>query len=248
MSIFVKKKRMQKNLIGDQRNTFTTKLLMDTANIIVKKFVKNGSLNYNNSEDIKHSIIEKYLLKQTKIENAYNGLAKPETYLSAIFYRMILEILRAEKNKIKYNSNTEIKNIEHEHELNPEEKLIINNEKDYLKRVLLTFGKQRVKLNLFLKYYLRLSIVLIDLEQYVPSKIFNKILELLKDNTNIKDKEVYIKLSDTQYLCEKKKVKPDAIRMYINNNIDKILTRLNGNNRAHYSKESFSILFEMTCK
>ena len=166
--------------------------------------------------------------------------------MSAILYRMVLEILRSEKNKPEKNLNkSDNPNVfDNRKVINPEEKLIIENEKKYLKRIMLTLGKDRVKIKLFIKFYFRMLIVILDLKNYVPEKFTKKVLGILQHNENIRDKEIYTKLSEAQNIFETKKVKPDAVRMFINKNINKIINRLNGTNRAFYTKESLQILFE----
>ena len=226
---------------------FTTESLLKITDIVVKKFVKNGSINYNDFDDIKQSVIEKYLIKKERIESSFTGKSKVETYVSAVIYRMILEYLRSDKNRSKRFSDFEdnSKVFEKEKVINPEEQLIINNEKIYLKRVLLTFGKQRVKLILFVKFYFRLLILIRDLFNYVPENKTDEAMKILRKNENVKDKEIYIRLCEMQNLFEQKKVKPDAVRMFINKNIETIINRLNGEGKAYYTKECLQILFEM---
>lgn len=233
--------------IANKTKNFSTDMLLKTADIIIKKFVKNGSINYDDFEDTKQNVIEKYLNKKDIIENAFTGAAKPETYISAVIFRMVLEILRSEKNKPKRNSdlsdNSKIFNSEKV--INPEEKLIIDNEKKYLERVLLTFGDERIKITLFCKFYFRLLILLVDIKGYIPDIFLKQVMKILDDNKNITDKEVFEKLCEVNNLIEQKKLKSDAIRMYVNKNIDKIIIRINGIRRAYYTKETLLILFEM---
>ena len=226
---------------------FTTELLLKTADIIVKRFVKNGSITYDSFEDYKQTIVEKYLLKKEKIEKAYTGQAKPATYISAILYRMVLEVLRKENNTKKNQK----KNVEefflsnNKTVINPEEQLIINNEKEYLGKVLTTLGKDRFKAILFLKYYFRMNISINELQDYVPLNLINKAHELLKFEGNIKDKDVYRKLCEICNSFEEKKIKQDTVRMFINKIIAKIINRLNANKRAFYTKDTLLTLFEL---
>jgi len=226
---------------------FSTELLLKTSSIIVKKFVRNGSVKYDDFEDVKQSLIEKYLNKKDKIERSFNGSAKIETYISAVLYRMVLEILRSEKSKT--NNSTEFEQIvkffKTEKVINPEEQLIIENEKKYLQRVLHTLGKERFKISLFIKYYFRIIINVFDLNNYVPNNLIKSVLKILTFKINTKDKEIFSNLSEVQNSFETKKVKPDAVRMFINKNIEKTINRMNGTNRAFYTKNTLSILFEM---
>ena len=229
-------------------NTFSIEIVIKIADIIVKKFIQNQSIHYSKFDDIKQSVIEKYLLKKDKIETSFSGKSKPETYISSIFYRMVLEILRTEKNKKQRYSDFEdnIKIFEKEKVINPEEKLIIQNEKKYLDRVLTTFSNEKAKIVLFIKFFYQVKISEKEIKKYVKNGDFNKICKILQQNVELKDKEIFLVLCNIQNSIEKKQVKPDAIRMYINNNIKKIIERLNGvNNRTFYTKKTLGLLFEI---
>ncbi len=227
---------------------FSIEMVIKIADIIVKKFVKNKSIHVSEFDEIKQTIIEKYLQKKDKIEINFTEKSKPETYISAILFRMVLEVLRTERNKnqryLDFEDN--IKIFEKEKIINPEEKLIIQNEKEYLKRVLNTFGKEQVKIILFIKIYYQINITNIEIKNYSKNITCKKILNCLGENKDLKEKEIFLLLSRLQNTAEKKQVKPDAIRMYVNNSIKKILERLNGeNNRTFYTKKTLALLFEV---
>ena len=233
----IKKKKINKN--------FSIEIVIKIADIVVKKFVKNNSIHYSEFEDVRQSILEKYLLKKDKIEAAYTGQAKPETYISAILYRMVLEIIRTEKNKLLKQSDFEdnITIFNKEKIINPEEQLIIKNEKEFLSRILYTLGEQRAKITLFIKFFYQIQITENDVKQYAVNKDFNHIYNLFQQNKELKDKEIYNILCDVHNFTEEKKIKPDAVRMYINKNIEKIISRLNGrNNRTFYTKKTLGLL------
>jgi len=238
---------MQIGIYNRKAHVFSTDLLIKVTNIIVKKFVKNGSINFNDFDDVKQNIIEKYLIKKEKIESAYTGSAKPETYISAVVFRMALEIIRRDKNKLQQHSTYEnnVKIYNREKTINPEEELIIKNEKTYLERVLLTLGNDHIKAILFIKFYFRIMIENNDFKNYIPENKINEAEKILQYNDNIRDKEIYLKLCELHNLFEQKQIKPDAVRMYINKNIDKIINRLNNNGRTFYTKDTLSILFEL---
>ncbi len=229
---------------------FSTESVLKITHIVVKKFIRNGSISYNDFQDVSQTVLEKYWKKKDKIESSFSGASKPETYISAIVYRMVLEIIRSEKNKPKHYTDFEPNLETHNHEkvLNPEEELIINNETKYLERVLLTLGDERIKVVLFCKCYFRLWINNEDLIPYVPPHLCDKAYEMLHDTAQLKNKEVYARLCEVHNLVESKTIKPDAIRMYIQKNIEQILFRINGNNRAYYDKDSLRTLFELSDK
>ncbi len=110
---------------------FTTRMLTTITDIIVKKYIKAGYIAPENYEDTRQTIIEKYIAKREHIESLYDKRAKPETYLSAVLYKRMLEIMRSTSSKQKHFGEYEatvLKNGEG-HQITPEEKLIIENEK-----------------------------------------------------------------------------------------------------------------------
>lgn len=218
--------------------------LEQLAQIIISKFISKGVIPYEEKEDIKQTLLEKYLVKEQKIAESFNGKAKPKTYCSAVLYKMTCEVIRSElknwKNINKDASEMLVNNSDNS--LNPEQKAVLQNEVDLLDKVLTTMGAERAKTELFLKYYFRLPIEKYDLERYSSKEV----LELLQNNAHLKDKEIYNNLTKVVEYCENKLVKPDAIRMYINKQLGSIIARLNGKmSRANYSKETLGFLFEI---
>ena len=59
--------------VSAKKTEFSTELLLKISEIVVKKFVKNGSVKYDDYKDVKQSIIEKYLRKKDKIESSFTG-------------------------------------------------------------------------------------------------------------------------------------------------------------------------------
>ena len=92
---------------NDNGSVFTTRMITTITDIIVKKYIKAGYIDAADYEDTKQTIIEKYIAKRERIESLYDKRAKPETYLSAVLYKMMLEILRSETTKDKHFSEYE---------------------------------------------------------------------------------------------------------------------------------------------
>jgi len=234
----MKMKRKEEELI-------TISNVIIIVEIICKKFVSNGSIQTDQFEDLKQSILEKYLLKKDRILNSFNRTAKIETYISSVIYRMALEVLRSKLYKRHENSDP-IKLSNYNNELDPEEQVILKYEKEYLERVLLTLGKNAKKIILFCKVFFRIMIIKKDLIDYISFNILEKVLKELNRSTLMKDKEVYEMLSKIENQAENKNTKADAVRMFILKQIQKIAERMNFGGRAKYTKESLQILFEIT--
>lgn len=220
----------------------------ELCSIIINKFISRGVIPFNEKEDIKQSLLEKYLLKREKIAKAYSGKAQPKTYYSAVLYKMTCEVIRSELNNwktIKSEVNEMLK-YNKDNSLSPEQATIIHNEKDLLDKVLTTFGKERAKIELFLKVFYRVPVSNMDIKECYKNHKSNTSIALAGNMPEAKDKELYSDLAGLVNQYENKDVKPDAIRMYINKYINSILSRLNGKyQRANYSKETLGILFEI---
>lgn len=236
------------NIFGKKdEGVFTTRMLTTITDIIVKKYIKAGFIAPENYEDTKQTIIEKYIAKRQRIESLYDNRAKPETYISAVLYKMMLEILRSGNTKEKHFAEYEstILKGNNDRAITPEEKLIIENEKQYLEKVLISFGAETPKVRLFCKMFFRIKPSVDDVEQYTRQHANNEYIKL----TNIKgtehDKEIFDKLCTLCNAIENKTNKPDAVRMYVNKTVDKIIARLNQNRQTNYNEESLSLLFDM---
>ena len=226
---------------------FTTRMVTTVTDIIVKKYIKAGYIAPDDFEDYKQTIIEKYITKRERIESLYDNRAKPETYISAVLYRMMLEILRAGSTKEKHfgeYENTILKNGEG-HQVTPEERLIIENEKHYLEKVLASFGPETPKVTLLCKMFFRIKPTEKDLEAYLKKKPDNNIIKLTLIEGNELDKDIFDKLCIICNTAENKNNKPDAVRMYVGKTNGKIINRLNLNRQTNYNEESLAILFDM---
>lgn len=238
---------MKKGKNSELRSAFSTEDVLRIIEIIVKKFIKNGSVFYEDYDEMKQILSEKYWRKQDKIIGGYSGKAKPATYLSAVFYRMVLEVLRNSSGKNDSFRKYEKQMLESEKpkSINPEEEYIIKNELKLFKRVLETFGEEKPKVQLFCKMYFKQHITeaeLTGINDGIPERLKMK---LLADNSDMKDKEIYALLCELVNLEANKKVKQDAVRMYIKKSIKNILERLNYGRRAFYTENSLEVLFDM---
>jgi hypothetical protein len=219
--------------------------LLDLAGKVVNHHVKNGSIPLKEKEDIQMGVVEKFLLKADSITAAFKGEAKLSTYYTAVLHKMCCELIR--KNIKQWNQvpSEEI----HLGESTAEstlERLVINDEIRLLKKILVLFAEESNKLRLFLAYYYQLVVLERDISRYDQDYIKNK-LDTLFTQIDIKNKgEIFERLAIAVQRAEKKNIKSDAVRMWLNKSIDSIVERLNGPfNRAGYDKESMQILFEM---
>lgn len=226
---------------------FTTRMVTTVTDIIVKKYIKAGYIAPDDFEDYRQTIIEKYITKRERIESLYDKRAKPETYISAVLYRMMLEILRAGSSKEKHHCEYEttiLKNGEG-HQVTPEERLIIENEKRYLEKVLASFGPEAPKVTLLCKMFFRIRPTEQELEAYLKKKPDSDLIKLTHIEGNELDKDIFDRLCAICNAAENKNNKSDAVRMYVGKTNGKIINRLNLNRQTNYNEESLAILFDM---
>lgn len=230
-------KKSNTNLLSDE-------LIIHLTEKVVQRYVEAGTIPKKEKEDVKMSVIEKFLQKQNSINNAYKGDAKISTYYVAVLSRMTCEVIRKElkhwKNQNQDNFDNEIYT-----DTDLEEKLIIKDETKLLNRILLIFDDEFFKIKLFLAYFYQLKIDESLIKEYDNNCKINNI-ETYFSQTNLNNKgDIFKNLANIVNIVENKDLKADAIRMWLNKCINKIIFRLNNPyNRANYDKESLGILFE----
>lgn len=228
------------------QSVFTNDMLLKISEIIVKKYIKIGYVKSTDYKDIRQTLIEKYCAKRQHIESLYDNRALPSTYMSVVLYKMLLEVLRSDtsgrNNFALYQKNVML--AKPRYELSPEERLVLANEAEYLKRVIASFADKTPKVLLFCKMFFRINPTEDDLRAYVGDDNIDQYLAFVKVSANDKDKDVFALLCDLCNRVEGKNNMPDAVRMFVNKTVDAILVRLNGSRRADYNRETLGLLFE----
>lgn len=231
---------MLKRVSGNNKLISDNDLLL-LSEKVVARYVKAGTIPDKDKEDVKMAIVEKFLIKHDSIKKAFNGKSKTSTYCIAILNRMCCEIIRKELKHWK-NSNEELPDIEESKNSGFPESVIINDEANLLGKILLIFNDDYAKLKLFLAFFYQLNLKPSDIEAYGKHVELRELLnvEIVKNKGKI-----FQQLAKVVNVIENKELKPDAIRMWLNKYIDKIILRLNGSfGRANYDRETFQILFE----
>ncbi|MCT4644470.1 MAG: hypothetical protein N4A74_05730 [Carboxylicivirga sp.] len=233
----IKGKKSNKRLIPDE-------LLLVLAHKIVHQYVLKGSIPKKEEDDIKMAIVEKFLEKHDQLKQAFNGNAKRSTYCVAILHKMCCEQIRKSIKQWKQQPSEQIESgqTNKEHSMN---QLVINDEIQLLDNIINLFNGERFKVRLFMAYAYQLIIAEQDIQKYDKHYKKHQLNQLFKQ-TELKSKgEIFSNLAIAVQKAENKNVKADAVRMWFNKVIDKIIVRLNGPfNRADYDKESTQILFE----
>lgn len=211
--------------------------------------IARRAVPYREKEDTEQELMRKFLEKQQKIEHAFQGNANPETYITAILYRMCCEVIRSDVkdwDHVKGDDPTYFFSREkYSHSI--ENNMVIHNESEYLKKILLLFADERAKITLFLKVLYGLTISKSDVKAYDPNYHQYGIGEILLDKHFKRNADVYEALANVVSLSEKNAVRGDAVRIWLNKRMDQTIERLNGKmQRSNYDRKSFRLLFEYT--
>ncbi|MGM0567218.1 MAG: hypothetical protein ACQESX_10710 [Bacteroidota bacterium] len=219
------------------------------AKKVVNKMLVRNAIPYREKEDTEQELMRKYVEKKSKIQSAFQGNSKPETYLTAVLYRMCCEVIRSDvKNwdHVKHHDPTDYfaRNIP---ESSVEHKMVINNEAQFLKNIITLFADESARLVLFLKVLYGIPVTNDDLYDYHKGYKNYELDKILKNGVVNQNQEAYALLEEVVKRVEKKAVGGDAIRIWLNKRVDQMINRLNGTvQRSNYDRKTFRILFDYT--
>ena len=125
-----------------------------------------------------------------------------------------------------------------------EKALVISNELNRFQNVMLFFNSHQAKVNLLCKFYSYFPITHEEIKSYSLSK-HQEVEQILSRESNMQKGEVFERLAQVVNIVEYKDVKGDAVRMWVNKQLDSIIYRLNGNGIARHSAESVATMLEM---
>ncbi len=221
----------------------TPEELMNYSERVVNRFIAKRSIPYREKDDVKMFIVEKFISKQSRIENSFMGKSKASTYCFAVLNRMCLEVIRKEiKHWNLSDQDSFPDNVAHG--FNSEETTVVNDEISQLDKLLQLYFDEEAKVKLFIALYYRLNIREKDIENYDPNYLENNLKEVFNLVIDINKAELFKAFAFAINSVEGKNIKADAVRMWLNKNINILIGRLNKGSRAGYDKESFQILFE----
>lgn len=214
------------------------------AEKVVEKYVYSGAVPVREKEDVMMSVVEKFLEKQERIANGFSGKAKISTYCIAVLNRMCCEVIRKQMMYWKFRSEEYIKENQ-SGVLSTSEKLVIQDEVDMLDKLLRTFYKEQDKIIIVLAYYFNLSPKESVFKKYAGDEWCHELMQFLEPKEKQNKAHLFENLARVINICEHNTVKADAVRMWLNKTMNKIIQRLNGPfQRASYDKESLRTLFE----
>jgi DNA-directed RNA polymerase specialized sigma24 family protein len=215
-------------------------------NKVVMRHVSRGVIPTREQEDVKTSILEKFLLKQNKIDGSFQGKSKIATYYTAVINRMCAEVIRKEQ-KHWYAVNEFVENsTPHDATLSfdaAKEVLVKEELKRFMASIMLFNGSQS-KVILLLKYYYDIPLLPGDVANYAGDKE-KEAIKILAGRSGLSKSVVNERLAKLVFLVEQKKMTGDAIRMWINKQVDILLYRMNGRNKSFHNKETIGVMLEM---
>jgi len=218
--------------------------LLEYADKVVSRYVYQKIIPEREREDVKMSVIERFWEKKERIAKGFSGNSKLSTYCIAVLNRMCCEEIR--KNIMHWKSRSEdyIKE-EYSRVLSSSEQLVIKDETRLLDKIIRLLPEEKSKVLVYLAYYFSLEPKSTHIEEYSRNCNQNGIFKLLDPNKTQNKTHLFDNLAKVMNTCENKSVKADAVRMWLNKTMDKIIEQLNGPfQRANYDRESLRTLFE----
>jgi hypothetical protein len=231
--------------INDNSLSFISEAkLLEYADKVVSRYVYQGTVPERDREDVKMSVVERFWEKKERIASAYSGEARISTYCIAVLNRMCCEEIR--KNMMHWKSRSE-DYIQQDRSsvLSSSEQLVIKDETRLLDKIIRLLHEEKSKVLVYLAYFFFLKPKETHIEEYFRNCPQNGIVKLLDPGEIQNKSHLFDNLAKVMNACENKSVQADAVRMWLNKTMDKIIEQLNGPfNRAHYDRESLRTLFE----
>lgn len=220
--------------------------LLSLVRKVVRHYVRRGSIPQRESDDVVMSIAEKFLDRKNLIDARFKGEAKKTTYYIAVMHRMCCEVIRAQHRNWQLVDDSVDSRMEcmASDDYETERQMMLDQEVNRLKHLLAFTQDDRAKLILFFKVYFDLQLHEQDVQLYAKNRTKEVMLLLLESTDRSKD-SIFDRLSKTVNVVEKKQIKKDAVRMWFNSQLERLLTRMNMHDGSRHTKESLSVLLEM---
>jgi DNA-directed RNA polymerase specialized sigma24 family protein len=226
-------------------NSITVEKVIEIARVVVAKYVARGVVPSREKEDVVMSMVEHFIKQRKKIDATFEGKSKVTTYYTAILNRMCCEVIRKE-NKHWYAIVEGESNSKHEEislPIESEKASVIRSEINRLGKTMIMLNGERAKTILFLKYFFDIPITENEIKEYCREKT-TQFFPAFQKTSPEKKGDIFEKLAIVVNSVENKDVKADAVRMWLNKQIDTILARMNHCGATQHNKESLALLIE----
>lgn len=210
---------------------------------VVGRYVARKVIPERDAQDVEMAIMEKFLVKKDKIMQAFNGRSSVRTYFIAILNRMCCEVIRSDSRHWYSVNSVECESDEIQDYNLADTALLIRSEVLHLEKLLKSLPKDSAKTLLMAKYYYNIPVHPLEIESWAPG-CFNKVSGILKRDNNTSKGELFVRMALAVNLIENRSIKPDAVRMWFNKQMNCLLDALNGQKSAYHTNETLILLFE----
>ncbi len=218
-----------------------------TAELVVGKYVVRKAIPKREQEDVVMVAVEKFVQQKDKIMSSFQGKSSFNTYCVAVLNRMVCEVIRKESRHWYAVVENDAEPIKNRHGLwiEAEKDLVLKSEVVRFNQTLLFFNGTGAKVNLFLKYYFGLPIQRTDYQSYGRHHA-DALSEILNADAAPSKGTAFEQMAIAVNLVEGKHLKGDAVRMWLNKQMDVILDRLNASGGSRHNRESLALLCELS--
>ena len=217
---------------------------------IVLQFKNKGFLTLHETEDLIQSINEELLISKIKvIQKQYNGTSYLATYFSKIVYNLCLERLRIHRRRKDF-IDLQKREIVPSNPVDQTNDLIIDEEVKRLSIIMRLNFTNRMKLEICL---LALNgwpfkEILLQYCGSLPRRYIERAEKIERQYNSLNKKDIYADLIFLFNYCEKKSIKADALRKWVDARINEIIKLMNNKlddlNVSHYNHETIYLLFD----
>ncbi|MDG5799618.1 hypothetical protein QA597_04495 [Marinilabiliaceae bacterium ANBcel2] len=231
----------------DQKQSEFLSTIKSISSKVVGRYVSRGAIPERERGDVEDSIIEKFVLKKEQIDNRFKGKSKRSTYYTAVINRMCCEVIRKEHKHWHVVTNNSDEEFHHYAtvELDSAKQTYVNEELKRFNNSIMLFNGTHSKVLLFLKYYFDIPLQESIITEYAGYNNKEAVLKILGNRKGLSKAAVTERLAKLVLLVENRDIGGDAVRMWINKQINVLLNRMNGNNKRFHNKETIGIMLEM---
>lgn len=247
-STFLDSKVFNATVLREQPNDFIVGC-QPLIDMCVRYYIKKKLFSLDDKQDIIQSVNESLIMQLPKISEQYNGMSSLESYMSVIIYNMCLKIHRDDPAPPPPVGISEGRSGVHDE---PATGLIIRQELEIFRTILILLYRNRNKFILFAKYYFCLPVTENDIRRVFPSIHFHDISRLISLSESHHDKEpiedIFKAIAPFIAKYEGTKVDPDSLRRWTIRTINQVVRQLNGDppESAHTS-ETLKELIDEYC-
>lgn len=237
----ISKLDLSSNQLSD---SLSVEQVMELAAAVVRRYAARGIIPAKDTEDVVSSMMEKYLLKRDRIVDGFNGKAQITTYLTAVFNRMCCEVIRSESRHWYCVTDSDEAALADAGYRHADIDTVIGSEVNHLQQLLNDRSREGAKLALMIQFFHGLPVSVECAAKWAGEKSDRVVRLLTPVRQECSKGELFALLAQAVNLVESKKVKGDAVRMWLHKQIDRLVDAMNRENSVHHNRETLVMLFE----